>query len=200
MMDTNALIIFAKFPDKSVKTRLKGFLSEQKRIILYEFLLSSTVKKLNTCAGVDVYLCFTPRQKEDYFLRYGLRLFPQSDGDLGMRMFEAFRYVFKIGYQKAVLVGTDVPTLTKRIVMNALYLLERDDVVFGPALDGGYYLIGMKKNYSDIFNGIEWSSPSTLSESITKAQACGLKIGFVESLSDIDTIEDLRKTGIQIDV
>ncbi|PNX53058.1 MAG: hypothetical protein BV458_06435 [Thermoplasmata archaeon M9B2D] len=199
-MENNALIIFAKFPDRGVKTRLKGFLSEQKRIILYEFLLSSTVKKLSSCDGVDVYLCFTPREREDYFLKYGLRLFPQSDGDLGMKMFEAFRYVLNIGYQKAVLVGTDIPTLTQKIVMDSLYLMERDDVVFGPALDGGYYLIGMKKNYSDIFRGIKWSSPSTLSESFTKAQECGLKIGFVDALSDIDTIEDLRKTGIQLDV
>jgi rSAM/selenodomain-associated transferase 1 len=146
MKNKNALIIIAKHPDKgSVKTRLSGMMTDEKRLKIYTFLLKSTFSRLGSINGVDTFIAFAPRQAERYFSSFGLYLLPLPDGDLGVRMFHAFREVFSNDYQKAALVGVDIPDLSPHIIQMGFELLNNSDIVFGPAQDGGYYLIGMKK-------------------------------------------------------
>jgi rSAM/selenodomain-associated transferase 1 len=196
MKNKNALIIIAKHPDKgSVKTRLSGMMTDEKRLKIYTFLLKSTFSRLGSINGVDTFIAFAPRQAERYFSSFGLYLLPLPDGDLGVRMFHAFREVFSNDYQKAALVGVDIPDLSPHIIQMGFELLNNSDIVFGPAQDGGYYLIGMKKPIHALFHEIPWSSEITLQKSMEKARNLGYTVSLTEKLSDIDTIEDVKKAG-----
>lgn len=196
MKNKNALIIIAKHPDKgSVKTRLTGMMTDENRLKLYTFLLKSAFSRLGSINGVDTFIAFAPVYAQRYFSSFGLYLLPLPEGDLGVRMFHAFRKVFSNGYQKAALVGVDIPDLSSRIILKAFELLNNSDVVFGPAQDGGYYLTGMKKPIRELFHGIPWSSEVTLQRSMEKARGLGYAVSLTEKLSDIDTIEDVKKAG-----
>jgi rSAM/selenodomain-associated transferase 1 len=187
-----ALIIFAKSPESvNVKTRLAGHLSENERLKLYTALLDGTVEKLRDIPGADTLISYAG--DGDYLKNFGLRMFPQSGGDLGRKMHIAIERVLGEGYLKAVLVGVDIPGLSAETIKRAFNLLKECDAVFGPARDGGYYLVGLKAPAEDIFTGIEWSTKATLKRTLAKAESAGLKVSFTDTLSDIDTPEDLDK-------
>ncbi|MEJ2254613.1 MAG: TIGR04282 family arsenosugar biosynthesis glycosyltransferase [Nitrospirota bacterium] len=195
-MNTEALVIMAKAPRaESVKTRLRGHLADGERLALYESLLEGTIQRLQDIPGVDTFIAYTPAGDREYFAAWGLPLFPQSEGDLGLRMHEALGAVLKRDYRKAALVGVDIPALTAGVVREAMGLLESHDLVFGPARDGGYYLVGMTAPRRAVFEAIPWSSPKTLEGSVRKARSLGLSVAFTRELSDIDTIEDLKRPG-----
>lgn len=199
MSTVNALIIIAKYPEIGrVKTRLSGDLTDEQRLKLYMFLLTNTMSRLGSIGGVDTFIAFAPVERRAFFEAYGLRLLPLPPGDLGERMFYAFKEVFRKGYKKAALVGVDIPDLTPRIVTKAFELMNENDVVFGPARDGGYYLVGMKKPLQELFTDIPWSSDTTLDRSVQRGRYAGRAVGFTETLSDIDTIEDVKKAGFHL--
>jgi rSAM/selenodomain-associated transferase 1 len=199
MNNVNALIIIAKCPERdSVKTRLRGLISDDERLRLYESLLEQTVMKLKSIPSVDTSIAFAPSGSEEYFSRFGVNLIPLPQGDLGMRMYHAFQEVFQKGYGRAALVGADIPDLSGAIITEAFQLLSHNDIVFGPARDGGYYLIGMKRPVREVFEDVPWSSDQTLQKSLTKARINGHSIAFTDTLSDIDTIEDLTMAGFII--
>ncbi|RJQ53852.1 MAG: glycosyltransferase [Nitrospiraceae bacterium] len=197
-MNNNALIIIAKFPEKeSVKTRLKGLMPDLKRLELYVSLLEHTVQKLKSIPGADTFIAYAPASAGEYFNRFGTRLIALPEGDLGVRMFHAFREVFHAGYQKAALVGADIPDLSAPVIQKAFELLSDNDVVYGPARDGGYYLVGMGKLIKEVFEDVPWSSDQTLKKSLEQAKKSGCSSAFTETLSDIDTIEDVRRAGLE---
>jgi rSAM/selenodomain-associated transferase 1 len=188
----NALIIFAKSPEGGVvKTRLASHLNENERLKLYTTLLDGTVGKLSDIPGSDILISYSG--DGDYLKKYGLRVFPQSGGDLGRKMHIAIERVLGEGYLKAVLVGVDIPGLSAEIIKRAFDILKECDAVFGPARDGGHYLVGLKAPAEDIFTAIEWSTETTLKQTLAKAESLGLGVGFTEELSDVDTPEDLDK-------
>lgn len=192
-MTTDGIIILAKAPLKEhSKTRLIGHLTDEERLNLYESLLKGTVKKLSGIEGVDTLICYWPFDSRDYFMQFGLEIFPQSDGDIGKRMFNALKKVFDMSYKKAVIVGVDIPDISSEIALNAFEMLDKKDIVFGPAFDGGYYMVGMKKPLREIFEDIEWSTKATLKQSIEKASEQGYSLDFTETLLDIDTPDDLK--------
>ena len=191
MKNKYALIIFAKSPETgNVKTRLAGRLDDAERLKLYASMLDGTIEKLRTISKADTLVCYDGDEK--YFAKFGLRTFPQSEGDLGERMHLAMKGLFEEGYLKVVLVGVDIPGLTPRIVLNAFNLLSDSDAVFGPATDGGYYLVGLKSPNKKIFVDIEWSTNTTLKQTLAKAKEAGLKISITDILSDVDRPEDLK--------
>jgi rSAM/selenodomain-associated transferase 1 len=196
-MNENALIIIAKYPEKeSVKTRLKGLMPDEKRVALYVSLLNHTVEKLRSVPGVDTFIAYAPVYAEEYFSRFVTGLIPLPDGDLGMRMFYAFEEVFHSGYRRAALVGADIPDLSVLIIQQAFVFLSESDIVYGPAKDGGYYLVGMRKLIREIFEKVQWSSEQTLKKSIEQAKKYGYSVAFTETLSDIDTVEDAKRAGL----
>ncbi len=196
-MNKNALIIIAKYPEKdTVKTRLKGLMPDDQRLELYVSLLNNTVKKLGAITGIDTLIAFAPDRAREYFTQFNVGLIPLHKGDLGIRMLEAFTAVFKSGYQKAALVGADIPDLSKSIILNAFDILSVNDLVYGPAEDGGYYLVGMRELIKEVFESIPWSSDQTLKKSIEQAKRFNHSIGFTKTLSDIDTIDDVRNAGL----
>ena len=197
MINRNALIIIAKYPQKeNVKTRLKGLLTDDERLRLYESLLHQTVHKLKSIPGVSTFIAFAPADSEAYFSDFGVNLIPLPAGDLGIRMFHAFKEVFIKGFTRAALVGADIPDLSGPIITGAFKILSANDLVFGPAKDGGYYLVGMSSLIKEVFEDVPWSSVQTLQRSLKKAELHGYSVGFTETLSDIDTVEDLKRSGL----
>jgi len=196
-MNDNALIIIAKYPEeKNVKTRLKGLMPDEKRLALYVSMLENTLRKLKSVPGVDTYIAYAPESGKNYFTRFGVGLILLPEGDLGMRMFHAFRELFKTGYRRAVLVGADIPDLSSAIILKAFMILSLDDIVYGPAKDGGYYLVGMRKLIKEVFEDVPWSSNQTLNRSIERARQSGYNVALTETLSDIDTIDDVKRAGL----
>jgi len=196
MKNLNALIIIAKYPEKGVvKTRIRG-LSDEQRVELYTRLLNDTMGKLSLIPGVDTYIAYAPENTKEYFSRFNVGLIPLSEGDLGQRMYEAFHKTFQKGYKKISLVGADIPDLSKSIIIDSFKQLSDSDLVYGPARDGGYYLVGMRKLIKDVFNDVPWSSHRTLETSMNNARQAGYSIGLITVLSDIDTFEDAKKHGL----
>lgn len=196
-MNDNALIIIAKYPErKNVKTRLKSSMSDEQRLDLYVSLLNRAMTDLGDIQGVDTFIAYAPKERKDYFLRFNLGLIPLNKGGLGAGMFKAFEEVFSLGYKRASLVGVDIPDLSPAIILEAFELLSENDLVYGPAKDGGYYLVGMRKLIREVFENVPWSSDRTLKKSLEQAAISGNTVGFTEMLSDIDRIEDVRNAGL----
>lgn len=189
-----ALIIFCKAPiGRIVKTRLSPPLSESQRLKLYLYLLEKNIKTLGNLPFTDTILYYTPPEGSRLFERYGLKGFPQSGKNLGDRMYNALVDTFSHGYKRCVIVGVDLPEMSGEIVINAFSALDDADLVIGPALDGGYYLIGMKKPMKEIFEDIPWSTSNTLKATLKKAESIGLSFHLTQPLSDLDTPEDLKR-------
>jgi glycosyltransferase A (GT-A) superfamily protein (DUF2064 family) len=108
-------------------------------------------------------------------------------------MYDAIRHVLDMHYEKAVLVGVDIPDLSASIIEDAFHMLSINDAVFGPAKDGGYYLVGLKRPVKELFVDIEWSTAHTLKQTVMKAGVLGLTVSFTDTLFDLDTMEDFKK-------
>lgn len=184
----NKLIIFIKNPVKGkVKTRLAATIGDEKALEVYLKLIDYTlnlVKALN----VEVNLFFSDLVISDY--PFSMKHL-QKGNDLGDKMKNAFKKCFDEGGKNVVIIGTDCAELTKEIIDEAFKELENNSVVIGPALDGGYYLLGMNQFYSTIFNGIEWSTSSVYNETKMILEKENISLGVLPILSDIDTEEDL---------
>jgi hypothetical protein len=118
---------------------------------------------------------------------------PQGDGNLGERLTAAFRDAFKSGRDRVVIIGSDSPDITRQDIEAAWSALETNDVVLGPAEDGGYWLIGLRAEQPVLFENIAWSSRTVFEETLSRARAAKLSTHILRKLPDIDTIEDLRR-------
>eukprot|EP00899_Mesostigma_viride_P025588 jgi/Mesvir1/6213/Mv00894-RA.1 len=141
---------------------------------------------MRTLHGADGKIC-----ANDFTLRAQI----QSE-DLGARMADAFQYAFNAqSAKKVVIVATDCPDLTIDVIMSAYELLDKHDVVVGPACDGGYYLLGMKSFHEALFQGIEWSTSTVCSRTLEIAASLNLAVAsapLLPELQDVDTLEDLK--------
>jgi rSAM/selenodomain-associated transferase 1 len=124
----------------------------------------------------------------------------QSKGDLGDRMKQAFQLGFDQGCDRIVMIGTDCPAIDKALIDRAFLALNKIEVVFGPAIDGGYYLIGLRKQILELFSTIEWSTASVLQDSLTIVKDLDLSYELLEILPDIDRPEDLQYLKADIGV
>lgn len=191
-MRENLLIIFVKNPEAgNVKTRLAATIGNEAAFEIYQKLLHHTLlitSKINT-GKVVFFSDFIPEkstwQQSGYFLQI------QQGNNLGERMFNAFEFAFQDGYKRVVLIGSDCFELTDEIIGAAFMQLQYADVVIGPAKDGGYYLIGLNKNYLQLFQNILWSSSAVLKQTIAACNHQNLKYFLLPVLNDIDTEADL---------
>jgi len=119
----------------------------------------------------------------------------QEGKDLGERMKNAFKKGFEDGYERIVLIGSDLPDIHSKHIEKGLQALETNEVVFGPALDGGYYLIGLSKSHPFIFEKKPWSEPQLLAVSLEELQQKNISFSLLETLNDIDTFEDLKASN-----
>ena len=190
-----ALIIFAKAPiPGQVKTRLCPPLTPDEAASLHGSFVLDAVER-SRLPMLDRFLACDPSSAHVFFKimeeRQRVRLIDQEGEDLGARMSHACAGAFKNGYRRVLLVGSDLPTLQSSAYTQALDLLATHDVVLGPALDGGYYLIGLTRPMSDLFVGIPWSTSQVLALTQRKADALGLRTALLPPCRDVDTIDDL---------
>ena len=194
---STALIIFAKAPiPGEVKTRLCPPLDHDEAASLHGTLVLDAVERAKGLSGVSLYVAGTPDLAHPFFKvmegRYGAKLLPQRGPDLGSRMKWAMQDAFEQGAQEVLLTGTDLPTLPRAYLAEALKLVKAHDVVLGPTADGGYYLIGLRKMVPVLFEGIAWSTASVLAETKKKIEQAGLSLGLLPECRDLDTLEDLK--------
>lgn len=190
------LLLFLKAPRAGeVKTRLAADIGPEKALAVYRGLAEQQARRLPADWPLEVH--YTPsdaRAEMERWLGHGLSFFAQARGDLGERLGVAARGAFATGARSVICLGADCPALDGARLRGAARALEDGaDIVFGPADDGGYYLVGMNRAETAVFTGIPWSTQATLAVSLAAAKRSGLKIKLLERLSDIDTAADLAR-------
>jgi len=203
-----ALVIFAKAPiPGQVKTRLCPPLSPDEAASLHGSMVLDVLERSRVAGrgsrktsatphAFDRFLACAPSADHVFFKilkeREGVHLIDQPGEDLGARLDQVSRAVFAKGYRRVVLVGTDSPSLPATVYAEAFTLLSDHDLVLGPALDGGYYLIGLTRPVPELFAGIPWSSDRVCAITRERADTLGLHIALLPAWRDLDTIEDLQ--------
>ena len=193
-----ALILFAKYPRPgSVKTRLTPPLTPDEAAALYRCMLLDTIAATGRLDDIDRYLFYSADPDAAAFFDANaitMICLPQCDGDLGVRIAAAFRLLFGKGYRQVVIIGSDTPHLQERLIADAFQRLDDGaDAVFGPAEDGGYYLLAMNRLREGLFRDIPWSSGKVLERSLTAAEREGLRTALLPLRHDLDTVEDLMR-------
>jgi hypothetical protein len=191
----NALIIFVRNPELGkVKTRLAAQIGKEEALAVYIKLLEHTQEICNSISA-DKYLFGTENENDvcwDGFLNA-----KQQGENLGSRMQNAFEKLFVKGYEKIIIIGSDCPTLTSDNIEKAMDELENKDAVIGPAEDGGYYLLGLKKMYANLFQTKLWSTSTVYEDTIKDFKNLSLKYYILPVLSDVDEAKDIPQDWLQ---
>ena len=199
-MMKRALIVFQKNPEPGhVKTRLAKDIGYEKATEIYIFLLAHThqqVQKVNA----DIFVYFQGGINENYVVLPRYYLAHQDEGDLGKKMEAAFVEIFNYGYQEVLIIGSDCYQLDNTIIEDGFRALADHDLVIGPAEDGGYYLLGMKKFNPFLFRNMPWSTSSIYKLTSEEANLHGMKVYTLPTLRDIDTIDDLGELKELFDI
>lgn len=197
-MSDSVLGVFVKQPvSGAVKTRLAAALGDEAAAKFYEAFLTDVVDRFRATADRRT-LCFAPdddaaRAYFDSLAGDEYEIEPQSQGDLGARLAACFERAFERGAERVVVIGSDSPTLPAALVDEAFNQLDgRRDAVVGPALDGGYYLIGLAKQPRPIFEGIDWSGPQVLEQTIERIREAGATFALLPPWYDVDEVDDLQ--------
>jgi len=188
--------VFAKYPQPGrAKTRLIPALGPDGAAALHDQMVRHTLARVGELlkhrevdarvwtAGSD------PGAFAQHF-RTDLPCAAQSDGDLGQKMHAAFTHMLREA-DAAVLIGTDCPDISSGLLSMALEGLQSADVVLGPATDGGYYMVGLRRPAPSLFEGIEWSTSTVLAKTLERASVLGLSVQLLPMLSDVDEPQDL---------
>ena len=191
------LIIFTRYPQPGkTKTRLipalgvEGATNLQRQMT--EFTLSK-VKKFQESAAISFEIRFTGGnlQLMQNWLGTELNYLLQGEGDLGKRMENSFLSAFNKGAQEVVIIGIDCPNLSAEVLAQAFEKINNCDLLLGPAVDGGYYLIGLKRAIGELFINIDWGTSKVLQQTVDIAQQLNLSVGYLPTLADVDRPEDL---------
>ena len=208
MTDIQALAIFCKTPERGfVKTRLATSVGDQKALEIYLELLKITDQETKPLSSSRHLFLTSPLgnsiekmqftiQQQDLFIDAKTNFTIQQGEGLGERMDLAFKSLLK-NHESVVLIGCDLPELTSTIITQAFEALQNNDLVLGPSYDGGYYLIGLKKEMPDLFKEISWSSEKVLKQTLERAKRLSLKVQLLEKLRDIDTLDDLHLSKLK---
>jgi len=190
-MTDQLLIIFTRNPEQGkVKTRLAQTIGDEPALAVYNILLKHTkevVKDLPSDKTV-YYSSFI-----DYNDLWDSEKFDkkvQTGNDLGAKMYNAFGDAFQDEYAKVVLIGSDLIDLSAKHIEDAFEALTKNDIVLGPAHDGGYYLIGLKKIYRPIFENKEWGTSTVFQSTMNDLKT--ENVFLLDELNDVDTYDDLK--------
>ena len=189
------LIIFVRKPEPGkVKTRLAATIGDEKTLLIYKELLQHTFEIANAIDADKFVFYHEEIEGNDLWTAERFFKFVQINKDLGKKMNHAFTSLFEQGYEKAIIIGSDCYELNATIVNEAFESLNDNDVVIGPAKDGGYYLLGMKKMYSFIFENKEWSTPTVFNDTMADFRKQQLSFYVLPVLTDVDTEKDWLAT------
>lgn len=197
--------IFVKAPESGkVKTRLAETVGSSNARELYADMAADTLQWTQDLERCRTTVFFSPRENLKAcreLLTEGTRepfFEPQRSGTLGKRMQAAFAHMFRYGARAAVVIGSDCPLLERKLVRQAFRALKENELVLGPASDGGYYLIGLRRPAPELFELRQWSHPGVLEATIKSASKLGLSFEFLPTLSDLDRGEDLPRLGKEL--
>ena len=189
---TRALIIFIKNPSEgAVKTRLAATLGDKAALGIYKKLLAHT-NAVTSGVYADKYIFYSSHiDANDEWNEAAFEKELQTGNDLGQRMRNAFVALFNKGYRQVAIVGSDCPDITADLIEQAFLELDRFDIVIGPATDGGYYLLALKKLYPAIFENITWSTNHVLEQTLAICKSINQSFHLLPVLSDVDVAEDI---------
>lgn len=194
-----ALIIVAKQPEAGrTKTRLSPPLNGQQAAALYHHFLLDTLELMQQVEIAQPILAYTPDEALPFFRDLapdGFEFVPQVGPDLGERLHNVLSACLQNGYQQAVVMDSDSPTLPVDTLRRAFRELDEPatDVVLGPCEDGGYYLIGLKEPCADLFRGVPMSTPQVAAETLQRAQEQGLRVAQLPQWYDVDLYADIQR-------
>ncbi len=194
--EEETLLVFAKAPVPGrVKTRLGAEVGHNQAARIYTYLARRVVDRIRGGAyGIRV--CYDPPGEREAVRamlprHQDLRFLSQHPGQLGERLEWAFREAFRRA-TRVVVIGTDAPGVDAALVSEAFFRLRQVDLVLGPALDGGYYLLGLSHPAPELFAGIPWSTEKVLERTLERARARGLETALLPPLPDVDTLADWK--------
>ncbi|MGE5628846.1 MAG: TIGR04282 family arsenosugar biosynthesis glycosyltransferase [Solirubrobacterales bacterium] len=194
----DAIIIMTRVPiPNKTKTRLMDIYTGVECSKLHICFLKDIFKVCESFKNnLDIFISYTPENSYellDKLLPDYMYSFPQQGKDLGERMYNSISHLFKLNYNKVILIGSDIPELKAEYIDKALDNLNSSDLCLGPTLDGGYYLVGLKKAYLELFTSkINWGKKNVFERTVEIAESNGLKVSFTNECRDIDTKEDIR--------
>lgn len=196
-MSKELLIIFTKNPKLGkVKTRLAKTVGDEKALEIYKFLLDHT-QQITQNLNCEKAVYYSDKiNTEDIWDNNIYQKHLQYGKDLGERMQNSFSESFENGYGKVVIIGGDIYDLESNIIEETFKKLDINDVIIGPAKDGGYYLIAMKTTRIDIFKNKDWGTSSVRED--TMKDLTKVKVHLLRELNDIDVIEDVNENPVLI--
>jgi rSAM/selenodomain-associated transferase 1 len=202
MSGSRALLVFAKTPKPGkVKTRLLAAVSAEVAAALHEACVADTLRLVGQMRGCDVFVfaaggtSYFPKLVKKLGNGARVRVLPQRGEDLGARMENAFRKCFAMGYREIVVIGTDTPWMGAERMRRAFAELKVNDVVIGPAEDGGYYLLGMRTMVPEIFREIPWSTDGVLELTLQVIAKMKFRTKLLRGDFDLDRPEDFRRAA-----
>lgn len=192
------VVLFAREPVAGrVKSRLGREIGDANAAALYAAFLADLAVALPDPARWDAVLAYAELEPGPFLVgtfQPPWDLLPQGEGSLGERLARAVVRARLEGRRDVVLAGSDAPTLGREDIDSAFDLLEQDaDVVFAPAPDGGYSLVGIAGSWSfgNFFEGVRWSTANALDDSRRSAEAKGARVALLATLPDVDELKDL---------
>ena len=193
----NELLIFTRYPEPgTTKTRLAPALGDHGAAEMHRQMAEQTIMMVLSfargydCSVTIIYQGTSVTSMKNWLGDHRYRT--QCQGDLGKRLDYAFSESFHAHNRAVVAIGTDCPDLDPRLLGNAFDALQTKDLVLGPATDGGYYLVGLTKQHSALFTGVDWGTESVLAQTLEKAAKNNLTNTMLEPLHDIDRPEDIK--------
>jgi rSAM/selenodomain-associated transferase 1 len=199
-MANKCLIVFTKYPAPGkVKTRLAKRIGDKRATVLYKMFVEKTLFEADK-TGKEIIVAVSESGCAEKYRRWlGNRTFIEQNGkDLGSRMKNAFSWAFKEGFEDVVLTGSDIPGLKASLIDRAFDKLVYGQPVLGPALDGGYYLIGFNKTgfVPEVFDNVSWSTDGVFRQTQDILKKYRLEPYSLQKLRDVDTYEDMKAHNI----
>ena len=186
------VIVFTKNPEiGKCKTRLAVSIGDENTLAVYKTLIQYTAQVLSKLKEDCVVFYSEDIQTDDLWDDANFQKQVQSQGHLGKKMQAAFEWGFHKGYKQVCIVGSDLFELEVSDIHDAFQALETHDLVFGPAEDGGYYLMGMSAFHPEAFKDKAWSTELVLKETLQDLKSNSFQL--LKEKNDIDTVDDLKK-------
>jgi rSAM/selenodomain-associated transferase 1 len=189
-MNKNLLLIFTRNPELGkAKTRLAKTVGDETALEIYKFLLERT-RNISSKVNADKAVYYSVKIRENDIWNSEIYQKHQQFGeDLGIRMQNAFKNGFEVGYKKVMIIGSDLYDLSEKNIEKAFVELDQNDVVIGPAEDGGYYLLGMNSLQTAVFENKEWGTETVRKDTLTDLK--DKKVKLLEFKNDIDVYDDI---------
>ena len=188
----NLLLIFTRNPELGkAKTRLAKTVGDETALEIYKFLLEKT-KEISLKVTSDKAVYYSVKVRENDIWNAEIYQKHQQVGqDLGIRMLNAFKDGFNAGYKKVMIIGSDLYDLTSENIENAFNKLDKNEVVIGPAEDGGYYLLGMNSLQESVFKNKNWGTETVRKDTLIDLK--DKKVFLLNELNDVDVFEDIEQ-------